>query len=43
MSDHKANEQNSLNILEDLVAKALKRGAEGVDAVRIQATSTSGS
>ncbi|WP_025898130.1 TldD/PmbA family protein [Sneathiella glossodoripedis] len=41
MSDHKANEQNSLNILEDLVAKALASGADGVDAVRIQGSSTS--
>jgi PmbA protein len=41
MSDHKANEQNSLNILEDLVAKARAKGADGVDAVRIQGASTS--
>lgn len=41
MSDHKANEQNSLNVLEDLVSKALAKGAEGVDAVRIQGASTS--
>lgn len=41
MSDHKANEQNSLNILEDLVKKALSKGAEAVDAVRVQGASTS--
>ncbi|MBL4665822.1 MAG: TldD/PmbA family protein [Sneathiella sp.] len=41
MSDHKANEQNSLNILEDLVKKALSKGAEAADAVRVQGTSTS--
>lgn len=41
MSEHKANEQNSLNILEDLVSKALKKGAAAVEAVRIQGASTS--
>jgi len=41
MPNHKQNEQNSLNILEDLVKKALAKGAEAVDAVRIQGSSTS--
>ncbi|OUR77707.1 modulator protein [Alphaproteobacteria bacterium 46_93_T64] len=41
MSDHKANEQNSLNILEELVQKAIAKGAEAADAVRVQGTSTS--
>ncbi|WP_169544532.1 TldD/PmbA family protein [Sneathiella aquimaris] len=41
MSDHKANEQNSLNILDDLVRKARAKGADAADAVRVQGTSTS--
>jgi PmbA protein len=41
MSDPKANEQNSLNILEDLLRIAKAKGAETADAVRIQGTSTS--
>ncbi|WP_169567761.1 TldD/PmbA family protein [Sneathiella limimaris] len=41
MPDHKQNEQNSLNILEDLIAKGLNKGAEAVEAVRIQGASTS--
>lgn len=40
MSDHKANEQNSLNILEDLIKKAMAKGATAADAIRVQGTST---
>ncbi len=40
MSDHKANEQNSLNILEDLIKKARAKGADAADAIRVQGTST---
>ncbi len=40
MSDHKVNEQNSLNILEDLIKKACAKGADAADAVRVQGTST---
>jgi len=41
MSDAKKNEENSLNILDDVINKAKKAGADAVDAVRIQGTSTS--
>ncbi len=39
MSKQTADEQNSLNILDDLIAMALRKGAEAADAVRIQGTS----
>ncbi|MEP3244381.1 MAG: TldD/PmbA family protein [Sneathiella sp.] len=41
MSDHKSNEQNSLNILDDLVKKARSKGADAADAIRVQGSSTS--
>jgi PmbA protein len=41
MSNQLTNEQNSLSILDDLIALAIKKGAEAADAVRIQGTSTS--
>lgn len=40
MADYKANEQNSLNILDDLIKKARQKGADAADAVRVQGTST---
>ncbi|MEH6402254.1 MAG: TldD/PmbA family protein [Sneathiella sp.] len=40
MADYKANEQNSLNILDDLIKKARSKGADAADAVRVQGTST---
>ncbi|MBL4906453.1 MAG: hypothetical protein JKX94_03300 [Sneathiella sp.] len=40
MSNHIENEQNSLNILEDLIKKARAKGADAADAVRVQGTST---
>mgnify|MGYP003666065570 FL=1 len=39
MSEHTIDAQNSLNILDDLIAIALRKGAEAADAVRIQGTS----
>lgn len=39
MSKQSADEQNSLNILDDLIAIARRKGAEAADAVRIQGTS----
>ena len=41
MSEAKKNELHSLNILDDIIVKAQKAGADAVDAVRIQGTSTS--
>ena len=41
MSDHQTYEQNSLNILDDLIRKAVERGADAADAVRVQGASTS--
>lgn len=43
MSKQSADEQNSLNILDDLIAIALRKGAEAADAVRIQGTSVNAS
>lgn len=40
MQDHKTNEQNSLNILQDLIGKAMAKGAEAADAIRVQGAST---
>lgn len=40
MPDQTTNEQNSLNILEDLIRIARRKGAEEADAVRVQGTST---
>ncbi|PHQ72230.1 MAG: modulator protein [Sneathiella sp.] len=40
MPDYRPNEQNSLNILEDLIQIALRKGAEAADAVRVQGVST---
>ncbi|MAZ02973.1 MAG: modulator protein [Sneathiella sp.] len=39
MSEQTIDAQNSLNILDDLIAIALRKGAEAADAVRIQGTS----
>lgn len=39
MSKQTADERNSLNILDDLIAIAQRKGAEAADAVRIQGTS----
>ncbi|MCF8467173.1 MAG: TldD/PmbA family protein [Sneathiella sp.] len=39
MSDQTADEQNSLNILDELIKMALRKGAGAADAVRIQGTS----
>ncbi|MCG8490212.1 MAG: metallopeptidase TldD-related protein [Sneathiellales bacterium] len=41
MSDPIANEQKSLDILDDLVKKAIAKGADAADAIRVQGTSTS--
>ncbi|WP_340150780.1 TldD/PmbA family protein [uncultured Sneathiella sp.] len=41
MSEQTIDAQNSLNILDDLIAIALRKGAEAADAVRIQGTSIS--
>lgn len=41
MSDPIANEQKSLGILDDLVKKAIAKGADAADAIRVQGTSTS--
>lgn len=40
MPDHKSNEKNSLDILHEVVAKALKKGATAADAIRVQGAST---
>jgi len=41
MSDPIANEQKSLDILDDLVKTAIAKGADAADAIRVQGTSTS--
>ncbi|GLQ05660.1 TldD/PmbA family protein [Sneathiella chinensis] len=40
MTDYSKNEQNSLNILDELISKARAKGADAADAVRVQGIST---